>query len=54
MVLFMHKLPGGHVVPWLGLAILLASMFQWFTKIVNERLMLVITSLLCSCTSVMA
>ena len=36
MVLFMHKLPGGHVVPWLGLAILLAAMFQWFAKIVRE------------------
>ncbi|MDE2411889.1 MAG: cytochrome c oxidase subunit 3, partial [Sphingomonadales bacterium] len=36
MVLFMHKLPGGHFVPWLGLAILLASMFSWFGKIINE------------------
>ena len=36
MVLFMHKLPGGHVVPWLGMALLLAGMFQWFTKIVRE------------------
>jgi cytochrome c oxidase subunit 3 len=36
MVLFMHELPGGHFVPWLGMALLLASMFQWFTKIVRE------------------
>ncbi|MBC2668450.1 cytochrome c oxidase subunit 3 [Novosphingobium piscinae] len=36
MVLFMHKLPGGHVVPWAGLALLLAGMFQWFSKIVRE------------------
>src|SRR3546814_8663271 len=26
MVLFMHDMPGGHFVPWLGLAVLLASM----------------------------
>ncbi len=36
MVLFMHKMPGGHVVPWAGLALMLAAMFQWFTKIVRE------------------
>ena len=36
MVLFMHDLSGGHVVPWLGMAILLASMFQWFSNIVRE------------------
>ncbi|HPB23659.1 MAG TPA: cytochrome c oxidase subunit 3, partial [Novosphingobium sp.] len=36
MVLFMHKLPGGHVVPWAGLALLLFAMYQWFTKIVHE------------------
>jgi len=36
MVLMMHKMPGGTFVPWLGLAILLAGMFQWFVKIVNE------------------
>ncbi|MFC0682992.1 cytochrome c oxidase subunit 3 [Novosphingobium clariflavum] len=36
MVLFMHKMPGGAFVPWLGLAILLASMFMWFSKIVGE------------------
>ena len=36
MVLMMHDLPGGHVVPWLGMAILIASLFQWFTKIVRE------------------
>jgi cytochrome c oxidase subunit III len=36
MVLFMHKLPGGHFVPWIGLACLLAVMFQWFSKIVGE------------------
>jgi Heme/copper-type cytochrome/quinol oxidase, subunit 3 len=36
MVLFMHDMAGGHFVPWLGLAVLLASMFMWFSKIVNE------------------
>ncbi|MFX8381640.1 cytochrome c oxidase subunit 3, partial [Acinetobacter baumannii] len=36
MVLMMHSLPGGHVVPWLGMASLLAGMFQWFTNIVRE------------------
>src|ERR1700747_3540110 len=36
MVLFMHDLPGGKVVPWAGMAILLACIFQWFVKIVNE------------------
>jgi cytochrome c oxidase subunit 3 len=36
MVLFMHDMAGGHVVPWLGMAMLLAGMFQWFTKIVRE------------------
>lgn len=36
MVLFMHKMPGGAFVPWAGFAILLAAMFMWFSKIVNE------------------
>jgi cytochrome c oxidase subunit 3 len=36
MVLFMHKMPGGAFVPWLGLALLLAAMFSWFSKIVKE------------------
>jgi cytochrome c oxidase subunit 3 len=36
MVLFMHDMPGGKLVPWAGLAILLASMFSWFSKIVAE------------------
>jgi cytochrome c oxidase subunit 3 len=36
MVLFMHDMAGGHVVPWAGLALLLAAMFSWFNKIVNE------------------
>ncbi|MDE2442498.1 MAG: cytochrome c oxidase subunit 3, partial [Betaproteobacteria bacterium] len=36
MVLMMHKSAGGHVVPWLGMAILLAGMFEWFSKIVRE------------------
>jgi cytochrome c oxidase subunit III len=36
MVLFMHKLPGGHFVAPIGMAILLFSMYQWFTKIVAE------------------
>ena len=36
MVLMMHKMPGGSIVPWAGLALLIASMFAWFNKIVNE------------------
>jgi cytochrome c oxidase subunit 3 len=36
MVLFMHDLPGGKFVPWLGGALLLAAMFTWFSKIVGE------------------
>ena len=36
MVLFMHDMAGGKVVPWAGLAILLASMYAWFSKIVLE------------------
>lgn len=36
MVLMMHKMPGGGIVPWAGLALLIASMFAWFNKIVNE------------------
>ena len=36
MVLFMHDMAGGHVVPWAGLALLIAAMFTWFNKIVNE------------------
>ncbi|WP_260925225.1 cytochrome c oxidase subunit 3 [Novosphingobium sp. 9] len=36
LVLFMHDMPGGTFVPWLGLAILLASMWMWFAKIVDE------------------
>ena len=36
MVLFMHKLPGGHFVAPIGMAILLFSMYQWFSKIVLE------------------
>jgi cytochrome c oxidase subunit III len=36
MVLFMHDLPGGKFAPWLGGALLLAAMFQWFSKIITE------------------
>jgi cytochrome c oxidase subunit III len=36
MVLFMHDLPGGKFAPWLGGALLLAAMWQWFSKIVTE------------------
>jgi cytochrome c oxidase subunit 3 len=36
MVLKMHDMSGGAVVPWAGLALLLAAMFTWFNKIVNE------------------
>jgi cytochrome c oxidase subunit 3 len=36
MVLFMHDLPGGKYVPLIGLMVLFASVFQWFTKIVSE------------------
>ena len=36
MVLYMHELKGGTIVPWLGMAILLAAMYQWFTNIVRE------------------
>lgn len=36
MVLKMHEMSGGAVVPWAGLALLIAAMFTWFNKIVNE------------------
>ncbi|PLK26581.1 cytochrome c oxidase subunit 3 [Novosphingobium sp. TH158] len=36
MVLFMHDMAGGKWVPWLGMAILLLAMYQWFSKIVTE------------------
>ncbi|MBT0669950.1 cytochrome c oxidase subunit 3 [Novosphingobium profundi] len=36
MVLFMHDMPGGAFVPWLGLALLIAAMWTWFGKIVHE------------------
>ncbi len=36
MVLFMNEMPGGKFVPWLGMALLLAALFQWFSKIIGE------------------
>jgi cytochrome c oxidase subunit 3 len=36
MVLFMHDMAGGKVVPLIGLMVLLACLWQWFTKIVRE------------------
>ncbi len=36
MVLYMNQLPGGKFLPWLGMAILLGGLFQWFTNIVKE------------------
>jgi cytochrome c oxidase subunit 3 len=36
MVLFMNEMPGGKFVPWLGGALLLAAMWQWFSKIIGE------------------
>ena len=36
MVLFMHKLPAGKYAVLIGLLVLVASMFQWFGKIVSE------------------
>ncbi|MDB5724580.1 MAG: cytochrome, partial [Novosphingobium sp.] len=36
MVLFMHNLAGGKIVPALGMALLLASLWAWFSKIVQE------------------
>ncbi len=36
MVLNMHDMAGGKVVPWLGLALLIASAWQWFAKIIQE------------------
>jgi cytochrome c oxidase subunit 3 len=36
MVLFMHNMAGGKIVPALGMALLLASLWAWFSKIVQE------------------
>ncbi|WP_271078372.1 cytochrome c oxidase subunit 3 [Aurantiacibacter sp. MUD61] len=36
MVLFMHELAGGPAVLGVGIALLIATFFAWFTKIVNE------------------
>ena len=36
MVLFMHNMPGGHLVLGLGIAGLIATFFSWFSNIVKE------------------
>jgi len=36
MVLYMHQMAGAHFVAPLGMALLIAALFQWFTKIVRE------------------
>lgn len=36
MVLSMHDMAGGKIVPWLGAALLIASAWQWFAKIIQE------------------
>ena len=36
LVLFMHKMPGGHIVLPLGIAGLIATFFSWFSNIVKE------------------
>ncbi|MCB2080555.1 MAG: cytochrome c oxidase subunit 3, partial [Novosphingobium sp.] len=36
MVLYMHDMPGAPFVAPIGMAILLASMWQWFAKIIGE------------------
>ena len=36
MVLHMHDMAGGKIMPWLGAALLIASAWQWFAKIIQE------------------
>ena len=36
MVLNMHDMAGGKIVPWIGAALLIASAWQWFAKIIQE------------------
>jgi len=36
MVLFMHEMANAHLVLGLGIALLIATFFGWFSKIVNE------------------